>query len=559
MIRIYNLKGANTGTETASGLEFVNGYSSFELPESLIGNAGETTITVTAVASETCSTENLSISTSFEVYALPQLEVENLAVASVCLNEDTVFAISGSNLEDGDYNLTYSLSGANTWATQATTINIVNGSADLIIEAQRIDQVGTTTLTVESLQNNVTTCQSTSAVATPFEIYPIPAIDQVNISAMDICFGEAGMLSFNNASALADGNYTVRYSLSGTNSSAANTGTLTINNAKGILEIQTDQLSAIGNTTITLTQLVSEHGCTSGTIDISASFEILPRPDAAGININVADICLNTAATVSVSGATNLTDGEYTMTYQLGNSNEKSQTEKIVFESGDARFTIAPALLSNSGDTSIRIVQLEDFISQCGAVNLENTSTNFAVDDPEPPSLMSNGNAFCINDNPTVSDLVSKISPSERITIYGSEKGDDVLDPTSQLVNASTYYASQTSALGCEGSLRLAITVDLTNCDNIFIPEAFSPNGDGVNDRFSIENIDVVYPDYTIEIFNRNGNAVYKGNARSEAWDGTANQHQLGNKILPNGVYFYIINYNNGETAPIQGNLYLNR
>ncbi|MGB3776384.1 MAG: gliding motility-associated C-terminal domain-containing protein, partial [Leeuwenhoekiella sp.] len=130
---------------------------------------------------------------------------------------------------------------------------------------------------------------------------------------------------------------------------------------------------------------------------------------------------------------------------------------------------------------------------------------------------------------------------------------------TEQLSNGTMYYASQTNASGCASSERLAINADLTGCDAIFIPEAFSPNGDGINDRFVIENIGLVYPQYTIEVFNRNGNTVYKGNADSEAWDGSANRNEVGSGTLPNGVYFYIINYNNGTTAPIQGNLYLNR
>jgi len=555
----YTLTGANSDTQTANGLEFINGAGSFELSESLIGNSGETTVTVIAVASETCRTENLSISTSFEIYDIPQLEEENLAVASVCLGENTLFTISGSGLQDGNYDLSYSLNGANTLTAQSITIDISNGSADFMIAAQNIDQAGATTLTVESLQNNPTTCQSASAVATSFEIYPIPTIDQANISAMDVCFGEAGMLSFNGATALADGDYSVTYALSGANGSSSNIETFTINNAEGILEIPAEQLSATGNTTITVAQIVSEAGCTSGPINVSATFEILSRPDAEGLTINVAAICLNTTATAIVSGATNLIDGEYTITYQLDGANTQTQTEDVVFESGETSFTIAPALLLNAGNTSIHINQIQDFISQCGALNLDGADTTFAIDDPEPPSLMSNGNAFCINDNPTAADLLSRLTPSEGITLYGSEKEDDTLPSTTPLVNGATYYASQTNAMGCEGSVRLAITIDLTGCDAIFIPEAFSPNGDGVNDRFVIENIDVVYPNYSIEIFNRNGNAVYKGYARNGTWDGTANQHQLGNKILPNGVYFYIINYNDGETAPVQGNLYLNR
>ncbi|HEA30462.1 MAG TPA: gliding motility-associated C-terminal domain-containing protein, partial [Leeuwenhoekiella sp.] len=555
----YSLTGANTATQTATGVDFANGSGSFDLPEAILTNSGETTIMVTAVASATCRTENLVISTSFQINAIPQLKEENLNVESVCLGENSNFSIRGSNLDDGNYTLSYSLSGANSQASTSMTITISNGSAGFIIAANALSQMGTTSLTVESLQNIDTGCQSTSTVSITFELFPIPSIDPENISAMDICFGEAGMLSFSAASRLADGTYTVTYSLSEANNSSSNTAMLTINDGTGILDIPAAQLVSTGSTTITIEEVVSETGCTSEPLAVSTTFEVLPRPDASGLSLNVADICLNTTAMVSVSGATNLSDGEYTITYQLGDSNTHEQTQEVIFSSGETSFTLSPSLLTNAGNTTIAISQLQNFISQCSATNLGDNRISFAVQDPEPPSLMAGGAAFCINDNPTAADLLDRLSPAEGVTLYTSETGDNVVTATTALVNRTTYYASQTNAMGCESSQRLAISVDLTNCDNIFIPEAFSPNGDGVNDRFIIENIDVVYPDYTIEIFNRNGNAVFKGNASSEPWNGNANQHQLGNKILPNGVYFYIINYNDGQTAPKQGNLYLNR
>ncbi|MNE60555.1 hypothetical protein D3C80_1557060 [compost metagenome] len=92
------------------------------------------------------------------------------------------------------------------------------------------------------------------------------------------------------------------------------------------------------------------------------------------------------------------------------------------------------------------------------------------------------------------------------------------------------------------------------------IPDGFSPNGDGVNDTFRIPNIEFLFPNYTIEIFNRYGNLMYKGNRNTPNWDGTSNQSGANiNGIAPNGVYFYIVNFNKDGKSPKQGRLYLNR
>jgi gliding motility-associated-like protein len=64
-----------------------------------------------------------------------------------------------------------------------------------------------------------------------------------------------------------------------------------------------------------------------------------------------------------------------------------------------------------------------------------------------------------------------------------------------------------------------------------------------------------------LEIFNRYGNVLYKGNINTSNWDGTSTEPgiKLDNNLAPVGVYFYILNYNDGVKEPKQGRLYLSR
>ncbi len=97
----------------------------------------------------------------------------------------------------------------------------------------------------------------------------------------------------------------------------------------------------------------------------------------------------------------------------------------------------------------------------------------------------------------------------------------------------------------------------------LFVPEIFSPNGDEINDYLIIKGLNN-YPNASIQVFNQWGQIVFdsKGPYRND-WTGDYNPNgENGTKIsLPEGVYFYIVYYNesNGFTTEnlIKGNVYI--
>ncbi|WP_298782170.1 gliding motility-associated C-terminal domain-containing protein [uncultured Polaribacter sp.] len=104
--------------------------------------------------------------------------------------------------------------------------------------------------------------------------------------------------------------------------------------------------------------------------------------------------------------------------------------------------------------------------------------------------------------------------------------------------------------------------LDETFCGTI--PNAFSPNDDGINDTFLIPGLNN-YPNFKIEIFNRYGNKVfnYDNNGKTDPiwWNGYSTGRLTLNKSepLPAGSYYYIIYYNDDIKAPINGWVYLSR
>ncbi len=122
----------------------------------------------------------------------------------------------------------------------------------------------------------------------------------------------------------------------------------------------------------------------------------------------------------------------------------------------------------------------------------------------------------------TLLEGVGSISaPNDGSTmVNGLEPGDNVFLVTAVL-NACVFASD---------SIRVHV-------DELFIPEGFSPNGDGVNDRWEITGIEY-FPAASLKVFNRWGQLVYESDAYRNEWDGRA-EH---GRDLPDGTYFYVLN-----------------
>ena len=113
-----------------------------------------------------------------------------------------------------------------------------------------------------------------------------------------------------------------------------------------------------------------------------------------------------------------------------------------------------------------------------------------------------------------------------------------IVSPTGDL----TYKLTARSADGCTAS----DAVSVKTIKSLQVPNAFSPNGDGVHDRWEIHYLET-YPGSTVEVFNRYGQKVFESRGYAKPWDGTMN-----GKVLPVGTYYYIIDLKNGH-KPVTG------
>ena len=116
--------------------------------------------------------------------------------------------------------------------------------------------------------------------------------------------------------------------------------------------------------------------------------------------------------------------------------------------------------------------------------------------------------------------------------------------------NSIIYKATGTTSEGCINSDSISISV----ISELKIPSGLTPNGDGYNDTWEIDNA-YLFPSITVQVVNRWGQKVFfsRGYGNGIEWDGTND-----GKTLPTATYYYVIDLHNGE-QPIVGNVTLVR
>jgi gliding motility-associated-like protein len=165
-------------------------------------------------------------------------------------------------------------------------------------------------------------------------------------------------------------------------------------------------------------------------------------------------------------------------------------------------------------------------------------------------------------DGPTVDAGQNKEVMQDRpIALNGSASGNsltykwipdtfldnpNVLNPIATPNRDMIYTLEVTDACNKVASDQVFIKVLI----NIRIPNAFSPNGDGVNDLWNVAGLDS-FPDADVLIFNRNGTIIYQSKGYQEPWDGT-----YRGAPISRGTYYYSIDLNNG-TKLYSGSVFL--
>lgn len=97
------------------------------------------------------------------------------------------------------------------------------------------------------------------------------------------------------------------------------------------------------------------------------------------------------------------------------------------------------------------------------------------------------------------------------------------------------------AANGCQDTLREEFSYDPTAPGPIMVPNVFTPNGDGVNDYFSLYGTNYACVE-AVSIFDRWGVLIFTSNDPDFRWYG---HNQNNDKLVPEGVYVYVLHLHN--------------
>jgi len=129
-----------------------------------------------------------------------------------------------------------------------------------------------------------------------------------------------------------------------------------------------------------------------------------------------------------------------------------------------------------------------------------------------------------------------------------------IYNPVSSPTQNTVYTVVVTNANLCinQDSVSVKVLENECNIGNIFIPNAFTPNGDGKNDVFKVNS--TILKSMHLEVYDRWGNKVFESNSITDVWDGT-----YKNKPAPLEAYGYYFTGEcfQGEKVTLKGNVTL--
>ena len=122
---------------------------------------------------------------------------------------------------------------------------------------------------------------------------------------------------------------------------------------------------------------------------------------------------------------------------------------------------------------------------------------------------------------------------------HGTAQNTNGQDPVVRFNEPGKMQVTLQATLSC-GVVTVERIVNVPDCSDscaLFIPSAYTPNGDGANDGWTWQG-DCQPKDYSMTVFDRWGSVVFTSTDPYKAWDGTMN-----GKEVPYGVYAYRVAY----------------
>lgn len=264
-----------------------------------------------------------------------------------------------------------------------------------------------------------------------------------------------------------------------------------------------------------------------------------------GISNDTVNVCETDTNSYRYSFNASVAAGYSSPVYQWQSSIDTGKTWNDIVGANTLNYQMLP--VHNAGNYWYRLTVSE--ASAAGISSCRIASAALMINVHPKPIVNAGPDRIMLADNPIT---LSGTAEGEQITFSWSP--DTYINDTGQLnpiVSPPadiTYTLSAKSSWGCTN----AGSVNIKVVAKIFVPTAFTPNGDGRNDRWEIPYLDPSFGG-SVSVFNRWGQLVYHVSSAKVSWDGMVNGIPE-----PTGVYVYVITFKNNKMI-LKGTLTLIR
>ncbi|MDQ0639576.1 gliding motility-associated-like protein [Pedobacter sp. W3I1] len=279
-----------------------------------------------------------------------------------------------------------------------------------------------------------------------------------------------------------------------------------------------------------------------------------------------------TATTTSPAGnypitASGAAAANYSITYIAGNLTVNPSTQTITFAAlankldTDGIFTLTATASSgltvtytSSNPAVARIIngnQVE--ILKAGVINITasqagnsdyqaavNVVQSFTViENPPPVITITSNKGNSISKGETATLTASGGLTYQWTNANGIISGQNTAILTVRPSQNTTYTVTGFNQYGRSSTKTFNLEVR-ADYQVLNIMNVLTPNGDGKNDTWFVENIDM-YPNNTVRVFDRAGKSIFEMKGYDNSWGGT-----LKGSLVPEGAYYYIIDFGPG-------------
>ena len=323
-------------------------------------------------------------------------------------------------------------------------------------------------------------------LSTSCKIFSQPVVIQVVDNPITTATNNSPLCAGKTLQLIATGG--TKYLWSGVNNYTATTSPATLVNA---------QLANVGKYYVTVTDA---NGCTNN--------------DSTVVNVNP-----NPVASTIFSSATICT----------GQSIQLKSTGNDIYSWSPANGLSATNIadpIASPANTTLYVVTVTNQFACTDTASVKIFVSTTPTANAGPDRTIIKGDVIKIIGTATGESITTMWSPPANID--NTKILQPMVNPTADM----DYILKVTSENGCGTA---ADTMHVFVYGGIFIPKAFSPNGDGLNDTWRIPSL-AAFPLFELAIFNRFGQLVYKNERSNIAWNG-----MYKNGPAPAGAYIYVI------------------